>query len=252
MLALRRESDKENPGKLTVPRHTISYVNEAFESFGRPLRLSDAFVNWAELRYALESCFGTVTNNTTYLRGYRTNGVERVELQAHENVPDVLWVRRCVMPLGLRQYVPPEANVKYIKAKQDLETVQLSIDEESKAYEAFVNATDYTNYTDRTFERNPAFAKRKEALLDLCKSLEDKAGLHPSAFTETPLELAERPDVRHVSSYVKPWATYVCQNCFRVGVHFKDACYLFRDERPVKDVSFKWGAQKMKKYKINP
>ena len=228
---------------------TILYVNATFECFGRPLRLSEPFVNWADLRYALESCFGTVSNSSTYLRGYT---LDHTELNAKDLVPECLFVRRCVMPLGLRQYIPPEANVKYMKAKQDLAHVLLAIADESKAFEAYVNATDYTNYTEMSFERNPVFAKRKESLEDLLKTLEDKAGLHPSAFTEVP-QCISSGDVEHQSSYVKPWPTYVCQTCMRVGLHFKDACYLFKDEPPVvKDVTFKWGAKKMKKFPKAP
>ena len=147
---------------------TILYVNATFECFGRPLRLSEPFVNWADLRYALESCFGTVSNSSTYLRGYR---LDHTELNAKELVPECLFVRRCVMPLGLRQYIPPEANVKYMKAKQDLDHVLLAIADESKAFEAYVNATDYTNYTEIQSLQNEkkvlkTFSKHSKTKLD--------------------------------------------------------------------------------------
>lgn len=221
----------------------INYVNRSFQSHTPVLLLPNVYETWSALRYALESGFGTFVNHTTFLRGYTDS---RLELKDKDPVPDVLLVRRFVMPLGLRQYVPPAANVKYMKAKQELQEVCRRLQEENDAYELFVQSIDYTNYQEATFERSPHLVTQKESLEAFLKSSEQKCGLHASAFTELPVVLSSG-HVDHRTSYVKPWPTYICQLCLKQGHHFKDACYLFPQDIVHKDVTFKWGAQKMKK-----
>jgi hypothetical protein len=185
-----------------------------------------------------------VQNHTTFLIGY---DVHHREVSDKDPVPDEILVCRCVMPLGLRQYVPPEANMKYMKALEDLKAVCLGLVEEEEAYQRFITSIDYTNYQDATFQRNEKLPKQKDALEAFIKSCEEKAGRHASSFAQTPLEISTG-SVTYVTSYVRPWPNYICQNCLKHGHHFKDACFLFPDETVQKDLTLKWGAQKMKKF----
>lgn len=230
----------------------VRYISESFESYANPIFLPKRPYVWAELRYELETCSGRQMNHVTYLRGYT---LEKRELLRDDEVPSVLLVRRCVMPWGLRQHVPPEVHEKYIAlrdqhtaSKKSLETLDRTFLE--RIHSSF---TDYLSTGDPEAEAKAHQAEYAD-LLETCSKLNEqllsfktKAGLHASEI-ELNRDSRTHKGVTYQISYVTPYPTYICSFCSKVGHHYKDACLFFDED--VKDVSFKVGAHKMKKFQL--
>lgn len=239
-------------GALPKPANlTIFYVSKSFEHYGCSQRLLNVYCNWGDLRYALESCCGAVHNHSTFLRGYTKDSDTKdsdvfTELKHRDTVSGSVYVCRHVMPLGLRQYVPPEQNLSYLKLTEELRVLDLALKDEERRFLEHLNSVDYTNFQTKVdFQRDPSLEKKRSACRASLDVIEQKSGLHASQFEQVPL-VFQTHETFYATSYVTPWPTYICQLCLQQGHHFKDACGLF-EAKVSKDISFKWGAAKMKK-----
>lgn len=231
MLRQRPKSDD-----LFETTNTYRYVDNQLISYGPVYRIrKDEAGTWAVLRYLLESNRGTCANHATYVTGHT---LDRRLLQASDPIPDLVLVRRHAMPRGVRQYVPPDVNRRYIIAEAELATCKIIMEEASHNF-----LTDSDNYE----HHNQVYAEtleRSRKLHDAMQDIRRKCGSHASELVQHVSVTSPHPGVWVTQTVAVPPSSYVCSVCQLAGKHFRDLC---DTDLTTRSTELVWGAAKMKR-----
>ena len=205
------------------------------------------YLNWKDLRYNLETDHGSFVNNRTYLIGYTP---EKVILQPNDDLPQVIYIHRNVMPTGYQQFVPCTSFQNYIIAHEkhkNLLEQKTAMENELLKTDMLADYSNFSSVQSLQEEYINQIEILNTKLLKLQETIEyylRKEGVHASEAKKHSIEVSKYENVSHVVDIAIPHQEYTCSDCLQKGSHFKDDC--FRFEKKATSATFKFGAAKMK------
>lgn len=238
-------SHSRPPSAKPKGEYSYTYVNEHGHTRGPKYSYDPThFENWRCLRYFLETGGHLFVNDSTYIVPVG------VDLLDTDMPPRILKVRRLVMPLGIRQYVPPEQNPGYARAKAEYDDLKHKMDAENEAImtQEIFDFLDAPKLHEETMYNTSEMQDRLASYAQKMRTIETKCGTHASAATVKRMtHVHNQYQTSHTTSHALPPESYMCLDCRAKGDHFRTACSFVNVTLVERDVTMKFGAAKMKK-----